>query len=171
MVIKMKLQIEKVISREDMEQLAQLARKIWNEYYIQILSREQIAYMVEKFQSVGAITDQIENQGFEYYNLRPGGAAAGYIGIKAQGDGSLFLSKLYISKEYRGMGYAKEAMDFITELCKERGLNKMWLTVNRYNDNSIKVYEKMGFHIVRAQVANIGNGYSMDDYIMEKNII
>ncbi|WP_073587846.1 GNAT family N-acetyltransferase [Anaerocolumna xylanovorans] len=166
----MQLQIEKVISEEDIGQLAQLADKIWNEYYVQIISKEQVDYMVEKFQSVKAITEQMKNQGYEYYLLKPDGAAVGYIGMKIMEDNSLFLSKFYISKECRGMGYAREAMDFIAAFCKDRGLNKIWLTVNKHN-NSIKIYEKLGYHIKQTQVADIGNGYVMDDYIMEKDII
>lgn len=166
----MKLQVEKAISEEDIGQLAQLADTIWNEYYVQIISKEQIAYMVEQFQSVKAITDQIKNQGYEYYLLKPDNGAAGYIGIKTMEDGALFLSKFYISRESRGKGYAREAMDFITELCKDRGLKKIRLTVNRHN-SSIQIYEKLGYQIKQTQVADIGNGYVMDDYIMEKDII
>jgi ribosomal protein S18 acetylase RimI-like enzyme len=47
----------------------------------------------------------------------------------------------------------------------------IWLTVNRYNDATIAVYEKKGFRTVRTQVADIGNGFVMDDYIMEKEIV
>ncbi len=167
----MKLLIVKVISGEDIEQLAQAALKIWNEYYIQIITKEQIDYMVSKFQSADAINDQIENQGYEYYLLKPEDTIAGYIGIRETPEDSLFLSKFYILKENRGKGYAREAMDFMTELCKQRGIKKIWLTVNRNNENTIKVYEKFGFHVTKSQVSDIGNGYVMDDYIMEKDII
>ncbi len=167
----MKLQIAKVASVEDIEQLAQSALKIWNEYYIQIITKEQIDYMVNKFQSAEAIADQIENQGYEYYLLKPEDAIAGYIGVKETPQDSLFLSKFYILKENRGKGYAREAMDFMTELCKKRGIKSIWLTVNRNNENSIKVYEKFGFHVTKTQVSDIGNGYVMDDFIMEKDIL
>ncbi|BCJ98808.1 GNAT family N-acetyltransferase [Anaerocolumna chitinilytica] len=167
----MKLQIAKVVSAEDIKQLAQAALKIWNEYYIQIITKEQIDYMVNKFQSAEAIADQIENQGYEYYLLKPEDAIAGYIGVKETPQDFLFLSKFYILKENRGKGYAREAMDFMTELCKQRGIKKIWLTVNRNNENSIKVYEKFGFHVIKTQVSDIGNGYVMDDFIMEKDIL
>ena len=41
------------------------------------------------------------------------------------------------------------------------------MTVNRNNTGSVAAYEKMGFQKVREQVAEIGGGYVMDDYIME----
>lgn len=165
----MKLNIENVQS-EETAQLAQLASEIWREYYTSILTAEQIDYMVEKFQSAQAIEDQIRSQGYEYYFLKSGSEYAGYVGINGSDGNALFLSKFYIKKECRGRGYAKEVMEFLTELCRDRGFRKIWLTVNRFNENSINVYEKKGFHKVRTQVADIGNGYVMDDFVMEKEI-
>ncbi|OZB98700.1 GNAT family N-acetyltransferase [Paenibacillus sp. XY044] len=166
----MEVIFSKVQTKEEIAALADLAFGIWHEYFISIISREQIDYMVDKFQSVPAMTDQIHQQGYEYYFMNVDGVHVGYIGVK-QEEGKLFLSKLYIAKEYRGHGYASRAMEFLTALCKERSLSAIWLTVNRYNDSTIAVYEKKGFTTVRTQVADIGNGFVMDDYVMEKTIV
>lgn len=55
-------------------------------------------------------------------------------------------------------------------LCRERHLHKIWLTVNRNNSIAIAAYEKMGFTKAYMKKADIGNGFYMDDYIMEKKI-
>ncbi len=91
---------------------------------------------------------------------------AGYIGIVQEED-RLFLSKLYIDQAFRGRGLARKALGFLRMFCKERGLAGIYLTVNRNNTGSVAAYEKMGFQKVREQVAEIGGGYVMDDYIME----
>ena len=57
----------KVDSNDKIKQLAGLAKEIWNEHYIKILSQEQIDYMLEKFQSENAIKEQISNDGYNYY--------------------------------------------------------------------------------------------------------
>ncbi|WP_435171948.1 GNAT family N-acetyltransferase [Paenibacillus glycanilyticus] len=166
----MKIEFTKVHTADQITLVARLAGQIWREHYVSMITIEQIDYMIEKFQSVSAITDQIRNQGYEYYLLQQqDGSAAGYLSIRAD-NGKLFLSKFYVSKEHRGRGYASQAMAFIEQLCKERGLSHIWLTVNRDNASSIAVYEKKGFVNVREQVADIGNGYVMDDFIMEKEI-
>lgn len=82
----------------------------------------------------------------------------------------VFLSKLYIAKEARGKGLASKAFAFLTELASSNKKQAIWLTVNRYNSGSIAVYEKKGFVKVREQVLDIGNGYVMDDYVMEMAI-
>ncbi|MEK8131847.1 GNAT family N-acetyltransferase [Paenibacillus filicis] len=166
----MKLVFPKVGTEEEVTSLARLASDIWHEYYHFIISVEQIDYMIGKFQSVPAITDQIRNQGYEYYFMNVNGSNIGYVGIK-QEEGKLLLSKFYIQKEHRGQGYASQAMEFLVNLCQTRKLSVMWLTVNRHNEVSIAVYEKKGFRTVRTQVADIGNGFVMDDYIMEKEVV
>jgi ribosomal protein S18 acetylase RimI-like enzyme len=56
------------------------------------------------------------------------------------------------------------------EICKLRNLKTIWLTCNRNNTESLAVYEHLGFKKVREEVADIGNGFVMDDYIMEYEI-
>lgn len=149
--------------------LAALADEVWHEFFVSILSKEQIDYMVDKFQSYDAFLRQIAEENYEYYFLRQDGKDLGYTAIAQQGD-RLFLSKLYLMKENRGKGYASQAFSWLKELCRERGVTVMWLTVNKYNDHSIAVYEKKGFRTVRAQVTDIGSGYVMDDFVMELEI-
>ena len=150
------------------EELCAMAEEIWHEHFTPIIGAAQVEYMVEKFQSIPAVTEQIAN-GYEYYLLLLEGRAIGYTGIHAE-NGELFLSKLYLRKENRGKGYARQAMNFLEDLCRQRGLSKIWLTVNRYNSNTIAAYKAMGLVTVREQKADIGNGFFMDDYIMEKPI-
>lgn len=165
----MKLMFPHVNTAEEIAEVAQLAAAIWREYYVSIITIEQIDYMIGKFQSVPAITDQIHHQGYEYYFIHHDGSAVGYMSAR-QEEGKLFLSKFYIGKEHRGRSYASQALAFLEQLCKDRNLSHIWLTVNRHNESSIAIYEKKGFRTVREQIADIGNGFVMDDFIMEKEI-
>lgn len=165
------MNITKINSSREMADVARLAAKIWREYYADIISSEQIDYMLDQFQSVAAISDHILNEGYMYYALvLENRNMVGYMAVK-EDEGKLFLSKLYISKEHRGKGYASQAFLFLDTLCTSLHLSHIWLTVNKNNDLSIAVYKSKGFKIVREQVADIGHGYVMDDYIMEKEIL
>ncbi len=160
-----------VTTKEQVEEVALLATEIWHEHFVSILTKEQIDYMVNKFQSTPAIMNQIENQGYQYFIMDMNNTMVGYCAVKEEAeDKRLFLSKMYIHKQYRGRGYASFAFDFLVKLCKEKGYQIIWLTVNRFNETTIQVYEKKGFIKTRTQVADIGNGFVMDDYIMEKVI-
>lgn len=146
----------------DIKELASLASSIWHEYWTCILTPEQIDYMVEKFQSEKAIKNQIENENYTYYFIIKDGAKAGYFGISDKKE-YLFLSKLYIKKEYRHQGLGKKAFEKIKELANDKPIR---LTVNKYNTNTINAYKKWGFEIIDAVVTDIGSGFVMDDYIM-----
>ena len=162
-----KLTFTPVRTPETIAQVAALAEEIWTEHYASILPAEQIRYMVDSFQSAGAIEKQLAHQHYRYYLVKADGETAGYIGVQPE-KGRLFLSKLYLRKAARGRGYARRILAFLSGFCSGAGLSALWLTVNRRNTDSIAIYEQMGCVKTREQVADIGNGYVMDDYVMEK---
>lgn len=157
------------VSAEKVPVLASLAEEIWNQHFPSILTKQQIDYMVENFQSEKAMRKQLEN-GYEYYFMTVDGEEQGYFGIQPQEDGTLFLSKLYLRVTQRKNGYARKAFEFMKEVCRKRGYKSIWLTVNKHNDDTIAVYKRFGMEIVRSQVADIGNGFVMDDYVFEYKI-
>ncbi|MBE5961694.1 MAG: GNAT family N-acetyltransferase [Lachnospiraceae bacterium] len=157
---------KKVENEGEIKELAGIANEVWHQHFATILSPEQIDYMVDKFQSERAMTNQIKEDGYEYYFIVADGVKVGYTGIKREQD-MLFLSKLYILKRYRGNGYASKTFSFLKQECKKSGLKGIYLTVNRYNDSTIAIYKKTGFQTIRTQVTDIGNGFVMDDYVME----
>ena len=135
--------IREIESGSDIMEVNRLAGLIWHEAYRGIVSREQIAYMIERFQSVRAITEQLAL------------------------EGRLFLSKVYLLHEVRGQGRFRQMLEYLRGLCREVGARTIWLTVNRRNERAIGAYRRTGFREVRAQVTDIGGGYVMDDYVME----
>ncbi len=145
-----------------------VADAIWHQHYTPILGEAQVDYMVEKFLSPEALVEQI-NSGYEYFLFSYDYTFAGFAGIKEE-DGKLFLSKLYVDEEFRGKGIGKHMFQKFVEICKMRKLSKIWLTCNRHNADSLAVYEHLGFTKVLAEVTDIGNGYVMDDYILEYEI-
>ncbi|XMO85740.1 GNAT family N-acetyltransferase [Algibacter sp. AS12] len=163
-----KIKIVEANTTKDYLQIETLAGVIWREHYIPIVGKPQIDYMLEKFQSVKPITEQVEN-GYAYYILKFEGVSVGYISIKKETD-ALFLSKIYVLSTYRGKKIGKTAMAFVEDKAKQYQLNKIRLTVNIHNTNSIKAYEKLGFKNIGPIVADIGNGFIMDDYEMVKQI-
>ncbi len=152
------------VKENGINELAELASEIWHEYWPCILTAEQIDYMVEKFQSKKAIKEQIKNENYVYYFIKVDNEIAGYVGVSDKKD-YLFLSKLYIRKEFRHQGLGRLAFNEIKNL----GFKKIRLTVNKYNKNTINAYLKYGFKTIDSVVSDIGCGFVMDDYIMEYN--
>lgn len=165
----MNINFEQVITKDQIKVLADTANIIWHEAFINIITLEQIEYMIEKFQSFNALSEAINKNNYKYYLIKSDNVVMGYTGLHEE-NGKLFLSKLYILKEYRGKQVSSKTFEFIESFAKERKLKSVWLTVNRNNSHAIEVYKHKGFVITRTQVADIGNGFVMDDYIFEKTI-
>lgn len=150
----------------DINKLADLAYGIWHEYWPCLLTDEQIDYMVDKFQSFNAIKNQITNDNYIYNIIENNNQKAGYFGISTKYE-YMFLSKLYIKKEFRRQKLGQAAFLYIIELAKKYNKPKIRLTVNKYNTNTINAYKKWGFYVIDSVVTDIGQGFVMDDYIME----
>lgn len=162
--------IKKCTKDEEIKVLAQLAHKIWNEYFIDLISQQQIAYMVEQFQSYPALSKAIKQDHYTYFLAYDDEEMIGYCGVQPQVDGRLFLSKLYLQKESRGKGYASNLLASAISFAKEQGLNAIYLTCNKYNTHSLDVYKKKGFYQIDSIVTDIGHGFLMDDYVLQLDL-
>ncbi len=161
------VKIDRVETDEKLCEVAELAEKIWHEFFPVILSEEQIDYMVEKFQSYEAMKEQVANQDYCYFSVSDNDGLCGYIAVKPEKDSRFFLSKLYLINDRRGKGIASEMLNRVFAEAEKAGKTSVYLTVNKYNNHAVSVYGKKGFEIIDSVVTDIGNGFVMDDYIME----
>ena len=163
----MSVEIKRVKYLPELREVAELADEIWHECFVGIISQGQIDYMVEKFQSLPAMTDQIDLQGYSYFAVYDDGELCGYTAVKPEEDSRFFLSKLYLRKDKRGRGIASKMLERVFREAQVYGKSSVYLTVNKHNRHAIDVYEKVGFRKVDEAVTDIGSGYVMDDFIME----
>lgn len=160
----------KVHSKQQIADVAYLAQEIWQEHYVPIVGQEQVDYMLEKFQCERAITEQLAT-GYEYYSITYNGFNTGYMAlISNTNNRSLMISKIYVRKSDRGCGLGKQMLEFVEALCQQRKIKRIWLTVNKYNKHSIEWYSQMDFTNNGSIIQDIGGGFMMDDFKMEKVI-
>jgi GNAT superfamily N-acetyltransferase len=152
----------------DFDQLAGLADAIWREHYTPIIGPAQVDYMLHHFQSAEAIESQVA-EGMDYFLIESGNIPVGYLAIEKRGS-ELFLSKIYLLKEYRGRGLGRDAMSFIVQKARGSGCTRIALTVNKNNSRSIDAYLKMGFRKELPIVMDIGGGFVMDDFRMVREL-
>ncbi len=158
-----------IVSTENqIEIVAYLAREIWTEHYLPIIGKEQVDYMLGRFQSKSAISEQIRT-GALYFLMKEDDEFIGYLAVRPQEE-ELFLSKIYVKSSRRAKGYGKKAVHYAEGIAHERGLQKVVLTVNKNNASAIRAYEKIGFRNVGSLIQDIGGGFIMDDYKMEKAV-
>lgn len=157
---------------KDVAELAEMAHEIWFEYWPALIGEAQTAYMVKHFQSEPAIRRDMSEHAYEYWFMRDAdGNLVGYTGGHVEPETNrFFISKIYLYADERGKGYASDTIRFYDALCAERGLRAMYLTVNKHNELGIRAYKAKGFVTIEEVETDIGEGFVMDDYIMEKQV-
>jgi len=163
------MQIRKATSG-DFEIIHDLAIATWYNTYDKILSQEQLAYMLDMMYSRDAFTDQILTKGHHFLLLAEDEKYLGFASYEINYLlGTTKLHKLYVLPETQGRGAGRLLISKIEEIAVSNGNDKVSLNVNRYN-SAVHFYTKSGYVKVREEDINIGNGYLMEDFIMEKGL-
>jgi ribosomal protein S18 acetylase RimI-like enzyme len=163
------IQLIPVATAAQVGDVAKMAREVWNEHYVPLIGQAQVDYMVAKFQSPAAMQAQIDS-GYEYFQICQGAENIGYAAIRHDAaDSRVFVSKLYVLAAHRKSGAGRQSLELIERMARERGATHLWLTVNKGN-SAVRAYERLGFGIVEAMVVDIGGGYVMDDFKMERAV-
>jgi len=162
------LSIQKASSK-DILIIRELAEKVWPQTYSPIQSAEQISYMMELIYSPGSLCRQMEN-GHQFILLFDEENAVGFASYSEMEPSLFKLHKLYILPGGQGRGAGRFMVDFIIKDIKMKGATSLLLNVNRKN-KAKSFYEKLEFKVIREEDIDIGGGYFMTDYVMEKNLI
>ena len=154
------------VKQKEIPGLSAFATEILREHFDPIVGKVQNDYMLEKFQSVHALNDQIAS-GYQYYWVEYDGKRAGFISIMPK-EGKMYLSKFYLHKDFRGKRISRAMMDFVEQEARKRGLPAIFLNVNKHNDDVISIYRHFGFSLLRSENNDIGSGFYMDDYVLQR---
>jgi len=135
--------------------------------YTHLLGQEQVDYMLNKFYSIAALTEQfIEGHHFLIAEQGKKDVAFASYSIVDTTERIVKLHKLYVLPEAHGKGLGKLLMNEIRDKAIDAGAKSLQLNVNRFN-KAKAFYESAGFKIKETIDIEIGNGFFMNDYIME----
>ena len=152
---------------EDISTIQFIAKESWKTTYSNILGQEQIDYMLELMYSKATLLEHLNNSNYHYFLINEEGKSLGFIGFEINyEEKTTKLHRIYFLTEARGKGLGKKAIEFITNEIQKIANNRIILTVNK-NNQAKNFYEKLGFKVYDEAIFDIGNGYVMDDYLME----
>ena len=157
----------KAATAKDAKLIEKIAAPIWRQHYQPIIGLEQVEYMLNKFQSEAAISEQIAGNA-NYFIVYNNNQPAGYFSL-IEKESSLFISKFYLDLNSRGQGIAHQMLSKINQIAFDTGIHQLELTVNKFNP-AYQAYLKLGFKNIRSVQVDIGEGYIMDDYVMIKTL-
>lgn len=155
--------------KTDVHVINTLAHAIWPDTYGDILGEPQLIYMLKQMYSEDALREQMDH-GHHFLLALMNAETVGFASYShASKTGMFKVHKLYVHPMLHGHGFGKRLLDRIIKDVKQKGATKLQLNVNR-NNRAVNFYEKYGFHKIGEEDIAIGEGYFMNDYVMEMDI-
>jgi ribosomal protein S18 acetylase RimI-like enzyme len=152
-------------------ELRALAESIWWEVYPEILSADQIRFMLDWMYAPATLRSDLADGRVRYDFLRVDGQAAGFTSRHpGEAPGEQHLAKLYLAKRFHGRGLGSAALREIIRRAGLEGASFVTLRVNRRNLPALRCYLRNGFRIERDLVSDIGGGFVMDDHWMRLDL-
>ena len=161
---------------QDVALIRSLADGVWQATYASILSSEQIEYMFDMMYSDDNLIKQMRDKHHHFIIIYRNDIPCAYISIEPLGQGRYNFQKIYARREVHGTGVGRymieQGIEWVRRIEAEAGRSGnivIELFVNRANP-AVNFYKHMGFEIVNTRDFDIGNGFFMNDYIMERTI-
>jgi GNAT superfamily N-acetyltransferase len=153
---------------EDASLIGNLAHEIWPVAYEDVISAEQISFMLEQSYSISAIESQMK-EGHLFFILESDAIVQGFASVTKESQAVYKLQKLYIHQNSHQKGAGKLLIKSVENYCRKQGALELLLNVNRNNKAKL-FYEKMGYHIIET-VDIPYYKYVLNDYVMAKSLV
>ena len=123
--------------------------------------------MLNLIYSREALNKQMLDQGHRFIIAEDNGKPIGFASFSPKTDNpNIFrLHKLYVLPALHRKGIGKTLVEYILKALIKKQVSDFELNVNRHN-NAVLFYKKLGFKILYEEDIDIGNGFFMNDYVM-----
>ncbi len=151
--------------------IQKIAAEVWPRTFGNILSSRQISYMMDMMYSTDALQRQMQEQGHRYVLALDGEEPVGYVSYETGYRGRCWtkIHKIYVLSTMQGRGVGRLLMEKVVAVARTQGDEQLSLNVNRYNP-AIDFYQRMGFEIMDQENIDIGGGFLMEDYVMNRPV-
>jgi GNAT superfamily N-acetyltransferase len=160
----------RALKQDELSIVHDIAHATWPDTFKDILSQEQIQYMLNWMYDLKQLENQF-NQGHQFYVAELEEMPVGFIGIEPNypEKGITKIHKIYILPNQQGTGIGKKLIEYVKELSIQSEMKGLLLNVNRFN-MAVDFYKAIGFNILFEENIDIGNGYLMEDYVMKLDL-
>jgi diamine N-acetyltransferase len=162
------------LAPDEVEAVSALARVVWQATYPTLISQAQIEFMLADRYAAERIRAQLGDPRHAWWGAHAGEMLAGFAHASLDStnsklnDADAKLDKLYVNPDNQRRGIGSALLAVVEDWARAQQARRLWLQVNRGNAPAIAAYRNLGFHVVESRVFEIGNGFVMDDHVMEK---
>ena len=160
----------------DLRTIHDMAQVVFRHTYKDILSAEQMEYMMDMMYSMPSLKKQFE-EGHHYYIACEDGLPCGYVSVQHErmdqdGVEVFHLHKIYVMPLSQGKGVGiklfRTAKEHARAVAGGRPA-RIELNVNKYN-SAVDFYRHIGMRVLLEEDFPIGGGFYKTDYIMGLDI-
>ncbi|ESQ82199.1 hypothetical protein AEAC466_18860 [Asticcacaulis sp. AC466] len=161
------------IDVDELEIVRELALVIWPKCYRNIIGPDRVDAMLAVLYATDNLEREMVQDGHTFWIVRVDRTDVGYASAYREG-GRLWLKKLYVRDEFRGLGLGKALMEtalehFAVEDAITAPAIELALYVNKDNAPAISYYLRSGFK-VEAEVPVQMGPYIFTDYVMQRGL-
>jgi len=150
---------------DDIEIIRNLALEIWPRTYSEIFAPQQVIYMLNFWFSEASILKQMRD-GHRFSIIYASGKPIGFASYSEVRPYIFKLHKIYILPTYQGLGAGTFVMEYIIVVIKQLKASSLLLNVNQHSPAKA-FYEHLGFTIARTERTEVGNGFYLNEFVME----
>jgi len=157
------------LNTEDIAPVSALARVVWQSTYPALISQAQIDAMLSDRYSPNLIRSQLADTTHGWWVAHQDLTLVGFAHAMLDST-DCKLDKLYVHPDTQRQGVGRSLLLAIQQWARRQHAGRLWLQVNRGNTQAITSYQQYGFRIIESRVFDIGDGFVMDDYLMEQRL-
>jgi ribosomal protein S18 acetylase RimI-like enzyme len=154
----------------DLPDIAALAGVVWRRHYPGIISLAQIEYMLGRMYDLDTLRAEMA-RGIRFDRLVVDGGLVAFSSYgPGRAPGIAKLHKLYVHPDQHRRGYGSRLLDHAAAVLAAEDYVALELAVNKANQTARAAYERHGFVVRESVQVDIGGGFLMDDFLMEKRL-
>lgn len=142
----------RVATTADASNLAALSIQVWLHTYAKSGLRSALSDYVLAEYSPEKLTARLADENQVFFVFEENGHLVGYLRrlldspCPTDPTPHVEIATLYVQEHFIGRRIGSKLLDHASAFCADRGINRVWLSVNHENFPAIRFYEKHQFH-------------------------
>ena len=160
----------------DLESLCGISKETFYQTFVDSNTEENMKAYLESAYNEEKLYKELCNPDSSFFFIYADECLAGYMKLNEypyqtdiNDSDSLELERLYVLKDFQGVGLGNDLMNHAISIAAERGKKYIWLGVWEHNERAKRFYKKNGFYRIGAHSFVVGDDVQTD-YVMRKDL-